>query len=109
MSSIKSLCMSVIFLPESCSSSSIEPTTLISYSSSEIQIGIGLPQSLFLDTHQSLTSESQLWNLPSCTSLGTHLDFLLLAMSYSLRSVTLMNQDLKVLYIKGESVLQQCG
>ena len=70
----------------------MEPTQIISYMSSLAQIGIGLPQYLFLEKHQSFASASQLWNLFSWTNAGTHLEFWLFFNNWSLISVTLMNQ-----------------
>ena len=110
MWSIDSLWRSVIGPhPESCYNSAIEPTQTISYMSSEAQIGIGLPQYLFLEKHQSLASASQFLKRFSCTNVGTHLgSSLFLSKSY-LRSVTLINQVSTALYISGVCDLQQNG
>jgi hypothetical protein len=40
-------------------------------------MGMGLPQYLFLEKHQSLASTSQLWKRLSWTKDGTHVLFLL--------------------------------
>jgi len=64
---MKCLCKSVTFCPDSSCSSSIEPITTISSPSSLIQIGIGVPQYLFLEMAQSCAFSSQLWNRFSCT------------------------------------------
>lgn len=83
--------------PESYFNSSIEPTQTASSKSSLTQIGIGLPQNLFLLKHQSYASSNQLLNLPSWIDYGTHLAFLLFATSFSLIAVTLINQQLTAL------------
>ncbi len=64
----------------------------ISRPSSEIQRGIGLPQYLFLEKHQSLASLSQLSNLFSWITFGTQVALWLFLTKSSLKSVTLMNQ-----------------
>ena len=65
------LCRSVILAPVSSSSYLIEPTHIISQPSSETQRGIGLPQNLLLEKHQSLASLSQLSNFFSWIDFGT--------------------------------------
>lgn len=108
--SIDSLWRSVIGPhPESSYNSAIEPTQTISSMSSEAQIGIGFPQNLLLEKHQSLASESQFLKRFSCTNAGTHLGSSLFFSNYCLRSVTLINQVSTALYISGVYDLQQNG
>lgn len=78
--------------PDNSYNSFFEPTQTISSISSEAQIGIGFPQNLFLEKHQSLASANQLWNLFSYTKAGIHLAFILFSINYGLMSVTLINQ-----------------
>lgn len=64
ISSTNSLCRSLISPhPDSSYNSLIDPTQTTSSKSSDTQIGIGLPQYLFLEKHQSLESCSQFLNL----------------------------------------------
>jgi hypothetical protein len=58
ISSTNCLWRSTIFLPESSSSSAINPTHIISEKSLVVQIGRGVPQNLFLDIDQSLDCAS---------------------------------------------------
>jgi len=53
---------SVTLAPVNSSSSLREPTHTISSPSEETQRGIGFPQNLFLEKHQSFASFSQLSN-----------------------------------------------
>lgn len=87
-----SLCKSVTLAPVSSSNYLTEPTQTISSPSSETHKGIGLPQYLFLEKHQSCESLSQLVNLFSWIFLGTQVAFILFSRRLSLSSVTLINQ-----------------
>ena len=53
--------------------SSTEPITTVSFESSDLQIGKGMPQNLDLERFQSLALESQLPNLPPPVDLGFQL------------------------------------
>lgn len=57
--------------PDNLYSSSTDPIQTTSSKSSDTQSGIGLPQNLFLEKHQSLASSSQLLNLFSYAKEGT--------------------------------------
>jgi hypothetical protein len=67
-----SRCRSVTLVaPVRALSSSIEPTTTISWPSSETQMGRGVPQKRSRETDQSCASSSQLWKRFSLTNAGT--------------------------------------
>ncbi len=68
-------CRSVTGTPKSASSSAIEPYTSIrGYAgSSDLQIGIGVPQKRFRLIDQSRAPDSHLPNCPSLTCSGTQL------------------------------------
>lgn len=86
------LCKSVTLTPVSSSSSLTDPTQTISSPSSETHNGIGFPQYLFLEKHQSWESLSQFVNLFYWIDLGTHVAFILFYNKLSFSSVTLINQ-----------------
>ena len=79
--------------PASLSNSYDEPTQIKS-PDSDFQIGIGVPQYLFLDTPQSLAAPNQLANLDSPTDFGTQLIFSFNPVNLSLISSTLTNHEL---------------
>lgn len=68
------------------------PTQIISSKSSDTQRGIGLPQYLFLEKHQSSAFSSQLLNLFSYAKRGTHVAFLLFSIKSDFNAVTSINQ-----------------
>ena len=74
-------------------SSSTEPIIIVSFESSVLQIGRGIPQNLDLERFQSFALESQLPNLPSPVDLGFQLIDPLSFVKTSLFSVTLINQE----------------
>lgn len=72
-----SLCRSVTLVPVNSSNYLTDPTQTIYSPSSETHRGIGFPQYLFLEKHQSWESLSQLVNLFYWIDFGTHVAFML--------------------------------
>jgi len=83
---------SVTFWPVNSSNYLTEPTQTIYWPSSETHKGMGLPQYLFLEKHQSLASLSQLSNLFYWIVLGTQYALWLFFTKSYLKSVTFINQ-----------------
>ena len=108
MSSTDSRCRSCT-LPDSsparASSSATEPMHSMSLgSSSQRQMGIGVPQKRLRARFQSRAPASQLPKRPVPTCSGTQWICRLLATSFSRRGSTFINQVLNAMYSRGCSV-----